>query len=385
MSAQYPNQPHGRPAGGPAPQQQRPAPNQRPPVVKDKKGPTPRSASTLRWLALGFAGVLSVLVVVVVTSSDPSTYVVRSTAELQSMSTVPPERLEAVSLPEDAVEPDAFTGSTAQRALDAATDYVDGQWLLSGVSAQQQLRPSMFGQLGELAEPLAPDERLLSISARASSAVAGTVRSGDRVDIYATSADGLTGVIGQGVEVVGISIQPDQFESLSSQQLSDPDSSFDDLAPHEPVPGTYVLRVSADDIGRYLAADVGGELHLTLRGPDADDLAPGTFDLLGTICGFTPNAAACVRTGQDFDEVRAPWLPDPVSGTTDLQLDEDGHVLDGNGNQLELLEDYFDELERTEDGDIVDEDGVTYDADSLLVELADRQDSPLTGEGADAD
>jgi Flp pilus assembly protein CpaB len=269
-----------------------------------EKGPTKRSVSTMRWLFLGFSAVLSLLVVLVLTSNSSVTYVARLNKDMPALVNVGRDDIDVIAVRDKAaIEPNAFTGSSEKDVRDQVEQFSDGKWLSQPGYTGQQLRSTLLVASGELSTPLAPDERLISVSARASRAVAGTIRVGDRIDVYVSGREGLTGVLGQNVEVVAISIQPDSFESVAAQQINEPEKNLGDFVPVDPVPGTYVLRIRAADVAKYLAADTAGQLHLALRGTDAvDEAVPLPADLIEAICGVGPavQSGPCQRVAGDL-------------------------------------------------------------------------------------
>lgn len=270
------------------------------------KGPTKRSASTMRWLFLGFAAVLALLAVLVTSNSSSVTYVARLNKDMPALARLDKDDVAVVAVRNSsAIEPNSFSGATEQAVREQVTEFSTGKWLSNPGYAGQQIRSTMLAVSGELSLPLAPNERLISISARASRAVAGTIRVGDRVDVFASDREGLTGVLGQDVEVVAISIQADSFESVAAQQINEPDKALDDFVPLDPVPGTYVLRIRAGEVSRYLAADTAGQLHLALRGRDAvDEAVPVPADLIEAICGLVPaeQNGPCQRSTDELPE-----------------------------------------------------------------------------------
>lgn len=261
--------------------------------------PTRRSTSTAKYLFLAFGLVLALLVVLVLTSRQQTTYVVRVAAPLPALGAVQPNALTAVALPSEAIEPNTFTGSTGDEALQKAAAYATGKWLIYPLSPGQQLRTEAFSTVGQLAVPLAPDERLISVGAKAARSVAGSVRPGDRVDFYVSDASGLTGVIQENVEVVGVSLTPEQFDSVSQGQSGSGEVSPSGVVPPEQIPGTYVIRVKAEQVARFATADTAGRLFLALRGVDAvtptEGLAPA--DLQDAICAGWATTEACARIG----------------------------------------------------------------------------------------
>ena len=242
---------------------------------KKPKATTRQSSNLVKWLSIILAALGGLLVVLFLTSSSQQTFVVRANAAIPALVTVGAENLEAVPMPVEAIEPDTFTGATAEEALAEASGYLDGKWLVYPVGAGQQLRTGAFSAIGELAVPLAPEERLISISAKAAKSVAGGVRPGDRIDLYVALTDGQVGLLAENVEVVGVSIAPQEFDAAAQAQLDNRDVTLGDVVPIEPIPGTYVLRIAASDVLRFFAADSQSTIYIALRSPTGIDVPAG--------------------------------------------------------------------------------------------------------------
>lgn len=259
--------------------------------------PTRRSTSTAKFLFLAFGIVLALIVVLLLTSRQQTTYVVKVEAPLPALGAVQPSSLVAVPLPSEAIEPNTFTGSTGDEALQKATEYAAGKWLIWPLSPGQQLRTEAFSTVGELAVPLAPDERLISVGAKAARSVAGSIRPGDRVDVYASEESGLTGIIQENVEVVGVSLTPEQFDSVAQNDSAEGGVAPSGVVPPEQIPGTYILRVKVGEVARFVTADTAGRLFLSLRGVDATTPVGGLepADLQDAICGQWATTEACLR------------------------------------------------------------------------------------------
>lgn len=266
---------------------------------KAKRGDTGRKSSTnLGGLFLLFAAAVGILAIIVTSSPGDKTYVVRAKDAVAPLITLDAAQFEVSAVDSSAVEPDVVQGGSekeAQAALEAA---VAGKWFAYPVGAGQQIRTTMLADSGMLAAPLGEDERLVSITVSVANAVAGSVRAGNLVDIYVSDQDGFTGVLGQGVEIVAVSLQPEQFESAAKQQFDEPGKSLSDFIPAQPVDGTYVLRVSAAEVAKYVAADAAGKITMSLHGKDSASFTSAPVDLRQAICGINSNEPACVRADQ---------------------------------------------------------------------------------------
>ena len=263
---------------------------------KDKTKTTRRVVSTQRKLFLGFAVVVGLLTVLVATSANKGTYIVRTTDAIGALQSIDQSHLETFAVDDAAVEPTAWSGPDARKLMTEVLAAIASKRTSLPIGAHQQLRPELFSTQIETSSPLSPDERLVSISARASAAIVGSLKPGDRVDVYAATTAGLAGLLGSDVEVVAVSITADQLDSASQQQVTQKDKQLSDLVPGNPIPGTYVLRVNAADVARFVAADAGGKVYLSLRGADAGVTPVTTTDIAATLCsGANASNAACQR------------------------------------------------------------------------------------------
>lgn len=256
---------------------------------------TRRVVSTQRKLFLVFAVLVGLLAVLALNTKTATTYVARTVAPINSLTEIGESQIEVVAIDSSAIEPDTFSGSDAGTVREEVLAAIKGKRTGSQIGAQQQLRLAMFVDTLTPSTPLGVDERLLSISARAASAVVGTIRSGDRVDVFGTTAQGLSGLLGSDVEVVAVSIASAQLDSASQEQLNSKEKSLVDLVPGDPIPGTYVLRVRVSDVPRFIAADSGGNIYLALRGRDAGVTESRPADLTSALCGSDRTISSCTR------------------------------------------------------------------------------------------
>lgn len=263
-------------------------------------GGTRRSAASFRWLFLFFAAAVGILGVVITTTPSDTVWVVRSKddAPIASLVAIDRSMFTLVEVDPTSIEQDTFSGETQDVVREEFLAAIVDKWFLYPVPGGQQIRRSDLVPSGDLATPLAADERLVSITARAADAVAGTIRSGSIVDVYVSNSSGLTGVLGQGIEIVSVSLAPEQFDSVAQQQFQDPEKSLSDFVANQPVGGTYVIRVKANDVARYIAADTAGKITLSLHGTDARVFTPVPTDIISTICGSDSTEPACTRAGQ---------------------------------------------------------------------------------------
>lgn len=267
-------------------------------VKASREKATRRGVNTQRTLFLIFALLAGLLATLAVTASGPTTYVARTTTSVNSLVQMSADQWEVVAIDPKFVEDGAWSADNAGQLVEDVKEAIDGKRVGVQLAAGQQLRPSLFIDKIELSTPLTSDERLISISARAGAAVVGTIRPGDRVDLYATAGDGVVGLLGSNVEVVSVSVDSDQLDSAAQAQLSDPDKTLSDLVPGEPIPGTYVLRVVAADVPAYVAADTSGGIFIALRGAAAGETPGAVTDLISALCAKPGNANGSVCRGR---------------------------------------------------------------------------------------
>lgn len=196
----------------------------------------------------------------------------------------------AVEMDKRYLEADTFSAASAEEAV-RMLDSMSGMLYSHPVYKGQQIRSTMLTET----ENLEPNERLVAIRAQAVRAVAATVKSGDKVDIYVSRNDGLTILLGQGVEVVAVTLESSQLDSIAAEQLGNPDLKLADYISANPIGGTYILRVPVSDVAKYIASDIGGVLTLSTRSPSGTYTSPVSVDLYGILC---PDATTpqCERT-----------------------------------------------------------------------------------------
>lgn len=263
-------------------------------------GVTRRGVRMQLTFFLLFGAAAGLLAVFVTTGSGPTTYVARAEQALAAGQMLDLETwngIDVVPLPPEAVEAGAFSGETVKAVLDQLRSTITGESTLYPISAGQQLRPEHFTGSGSgvPTRGLQPDERQIAVTARAAQAVAGTIKPGDRVDVYAVTGDGVAGLLGQGVQVIAVSLPPDSLESAAAGQIDSRDSNLSDYVPSNPIGGTYVLKVMASDVVRYVAADSGGTIYLSVRGIDALETRIEPINANLAVCEGSSSAACRAR------------------------------------------------------------------------------------------
>lgn len=279
---------------------------------KREAGTVKAPGRNFRVMALG-ATVLTFLGAVFVLGSEPAptpTYVVRATQALNPGLDLPASLLIAVPVEDDAVEPGAITGDTAEGALEAATGLI-GQRALYPVFESQQIRAEMFSTVAEnFGRNLADNERLVSISASSAVALGGSLTTGDSVDIIAVDREGIAVLVASQAEIVAVAADESAIRAAQQRQSSEDGQTLSaaEILPSEPIPGIYTLRVSATEAMPLAIADATAQIYLLGRSADAQALSP-VMDLREFACSLADEEnplAICVTDADD--------LVDPTAG-----------------------------------------------------------------------
>lgn len=228
-------------------------------------------------------------------STAPGQFVVVAKTDVPAGAEVGVNQLEAVTIPEANLVKDAIVADTEQEALDKAVDEFTGLSAQYPLKKGAQVTPDAFNVEISLGEPLAPQERLVSIDAPIANSVAAQIKAGDRVDVVASTGE-VAGVIAANVSVVSVTISESQYESIASSQTGDTkDSNPDELLPGTPVPGIYVIRTDADTAEKLLVSSMNADLGLIYR-PSSGEATSGAgnaYTALGIICENNPSLAEC--------------------------------------------------------------------------------------------
>jgi Flp pilus assembly protein CpaB len=259
---------------------------------KPEKAPTKRLMNTQKILAVVLAVVVGAMALLLSSAPDEKTFVVRTTQSIPALSQLSAAQIEAVALPVEAVEEDAVTAPTADEALELMSELLDKGRVRMELSKGHQLKARDFTADALLANPLGPDERLISVEASVVNAVGGQLRAGDRIDIVVVAEadirlpDGtetrrtLSNVVAYNVEIVSALPGKTQFDAISQEQIgAENDLSGNALLPNDPVPGIYNIRVTVEQAVILSAAGAKGELYLLARGAGATDTVVAPIDL----------------------------------------------------------------------------------------------------------
>lgn len=279
--------------GGPAPAPAH-APGQAAGKVPSKKN------TRVYGLGAALLGLLAFVVIFTSTSvSGGDTYVLRAKRAIPAMGELSADMFEAVAVEEGDLVEGAVTGDSEKDALEGAE--LEGRVAQYPISKGAQLTEAMFTVEAQLSADLDPQQRLVSIDAEVSTAVAGALRPGDHVDIWAASPQqNLAQLVITDVEIAAIQIPEDQFSALYQQQVSSAgdgdDKSPTEVLPTKPIPGMYTLKLNQSLIGRLaiLDADRDVSLYLVYRGQDAESIAPTPIDMGTAFCAYPQS-----NTGED--------------------------------------------------------------------------------------
>jgi Flp pilus assembly protein CpaB len=263
---------------------------------KKKKKKNPKTGASRSRTSLILAVVLAVLslgaVLTLGGESDTDVWVLRSKVRINQLEQVQEGMLEAVKLPAEAIEPTSITADSSDEILviavgDATSEKVVGAFPLFPIREGQQLSFEMFTSTGSTATALLPGERLVSVESSTGTAIAGSLRPGDRVDVVSVnSQDDTAGLVAVDVEIVSVQVNGGALDSASQRQASESgqDLSREDVLPRDPIPGTYVLKADAETSVALTIADSSGPLYLLYRSPNAENVAVGVVDLATVIC-----------------------------------------------------------------------------------------------------
>jgi Flp pilus assembly protein CpaB len=265
-----------------------PGPSDIPSAAKNKKGkkdtdakngkgtPTNRSGRTFKIMA-GAAVAVFAGAMLFLNTPEASVYVVKAKGNIGALATVDQAQLEAVKVTPEGLEAGAVTADSAEKALAEAVKVINGRTTQYPIFSGAQLHQEMFSKTEvQLDSSLQADERLFSVNATVSGAVAGTIKPGDHVDVVAvtTNGDSAATVVAYDVTVAAVTVSEQQINSVAGSQTGEgKDQNPQDLLPGNPIPGIYTLRIKQDQMTTLAAADGGTDLYLAYRAPGAKTAA----------------------------------------------------------------------------------------------------------------
>jgi len=257
------------------------------------QGPAKKVVDRQLKLAGIFALVVAVIVGLSVVGSGGGTYVVQVTRAVGVNSEVSTTSLNAVKVDPAVVVDGALSASSSKDVLGKVADLLKkSPRATRSIAKGEQVTPSMFGSALDLADKVDPDQRLLSVEIPISRAVGGQVEAGSSVDIIGTAND-VTGVLATAVKVMSVTVSESAYQHIADLQSSDTKAKPSDLLPATPVPGIYLLRVSADEAARIQAVADNGTLTLVYRPADSTDMPADTMTAHQAVCALSPTSSSC--------------------------------------------------------------------------------------------
>ena len=215
----------------------------------------------------------------------PSLYVIRTTEAVAALTAVSAEQLEAVALPEEAIEPGTFQGEDPIALVADTAETLADKTTLNPLNASEQIRENDFSAELVLGSTTEPDERYVSITAGVDKAVAGLIRPGDHVDVVAL-LDDIANIVAQRLEIIAVRPGAGVYGSIASEQQKNLAVVVEDRLPGRPVPYQYILRVDAQT-AVDLTAVIGSadQITLLLYGGGSEQTATVPADFAVLLCG----------------------------------------------------------------------------------------------------
>lgn len=160
------------------------------------------------------------------------------------------------------------------------------------ISKGAQLTRSMAGGPSGLTRDLGAGDRLISVSATTGTAVGGSLRVGDTVDIIAVGGSPqLASLVVSGAEIKAVSTSAREIDAAAQRQASAAESGGaknpSKYLPGDPIPGLYTFKVSSDVATKLALLDQSAKLYLVYRAPNATSAAVNQYDLTGVLCAPT--------------------------------------------------------------------------------------------------
>lgn len=260
--------------------------------VRKRKGrvdKTTKRRVKYQFLIATFFAILAIFgYIFVSTDSGSLSYVVRVDDSIPAGFVITDsvfDKFSVVALPSEVIEENAYTDDDPQKLIDLLYKNILNETTLYPLLKGQQIRPDYFTGVGTGLpnRNLAPDERQIAISLSASRAIAGTVKSGDIVDVFVV-VDGNTGLLAQNIKILSVSLPQSSIDSVAASQLQSQDSNLSDYIPKDPIGGTYIIVVKAEDVSKFFAAENSGILYFALRNQDSLPIKSFTITEKDLIC-----------------------------------------------------------------------------------------------------
>jgi Flp pilus assembly protein CpaB len=250
-----------------------------------EKAPTKRRTRLYLVIFLILAVTAALIVVVGTTPTSEGLYVLRAKQSIPALAKLNIDQFEATSVPADLIEEGAITATSADEVLNAVD--LTNATAQYPINKNAQLTTSALSSSASLDKNLAPDERLVSVRASVSRAVAGNLRPGDRVDVVVVG-DQTTPVANtllQDVEIVAVALSEEQIAALAQQQVTAAQEGRSaDVNVPDPIPGLYTLRVKTNAVGALTVADQLASVYLVYRNDPQASGPTQPVTLLEALC-----------------------------------------------------------------------------------------------------
>lgn len=237
------------------------------------------------------AAVFAGLLVLFALGGESGTWVLVARQSIPARASLDSDLFEPRKVSNDAVVSGALHADSEDELKDKAKDAdIDGAVAQYPLPKGGQFTQDLVSVETELAKPLGADERLISVPGTYAMTLAGTLKPGDRVDVYAVGSDNLqvANLAISDVEIVSVSLPEDQVSAVYQRQLSAAEEgkelSASELLPAEPIPGVFTLRVPVSVAGNLAVAGEHAKFVLTYRGATAGATPMSPAGLLQVLC-----------------------------------------------------------------------------------------------------
>jgi len=280
--------------------------------------PTKRSTRVNLMLAAVVA-VFAVVLLLVLGGDGGGVYVYRAAQNVPARGQLTEKMFEAVKVQDEDIVEGAFTADSKDE-LAKEVDFSDAKFTRYPIAKGSQLTEGLVSEPTQLPNStLAPDESLISITATVDYSVAGALKVGDTVDVYAIETGSgqarSSFVLGNAV-ISAIAPGTDLINSAAQRQATSADAgeeaARDELLPGDPIPGVYTLKVKADSVPRFAVLQDQTTYYLSYRGPGSQTVPyNGPVTLSDAMC--TPPLVMPAE-GQQAVPPAAPAVPYPGCG-----------------------------------------------------------------------
>lgn len=350
--------------------------------AKDKRVKTAREKARVNGLLATVLAVLAVLgsIVALRQPEDPKAFVAVAKETLMPGEVVTAEQISIIEMPQLYIEPGAAWSTTDADVLALLTGERQARigadetadWSVIGrrpkhlILAGQQIHPDpLFTDVIELVEPLGDDERLVTVTLAADRALLGTLRSGDRIDIYVYAADERSDI---GTPIVTYTVPvddpfavPNIIPDLNKVRviveqaevvLARNAGALEGSARASDVPNVFVLRVSADEAVQLIAAD-GAATRMYALYRDPSNTESVLKDLPATVA---PNASDIDPMDSDTSFSWGFEMDEDVAGGFEAPVDaSDGDTSADGGDEMGTVDNGMDDGAQEDAQGVVDD------------------------------